>query len=225
MRLVSTAFVSIMLVGDCFHLLPTKYSSVANFVFFAYIGLQLAPALFELPIVFAIIPFTFFVKVIISPYAIYICSFGYLICRPPRFRNEDRFQGCQLCERCQEVLQGSSLLLGTRLRLTHSVEWHAFYHTIDEVRQSQEDCRLCEALLTQRVPDGSNRATLPNYGTIPLAAEGSSLYVKIEARPKIEARGGLVNRDFLVHTKLTISLMSDGGSGFKQLPINELTCT
>lgn len=85
----------------------------------------------------------------------YLCTgFGpwclSLLCaqRPPLYASRlEMPQGkeCRLCGRCSNIVDQSSILRGTRWRLTRSKEEYDFY-TKDQLQQSSKDCHLCSLL-------------------------------------------------------------------------------
>ncbi|TVY68029.1 hypothetical protein Focb16_v002343 [Fusarium oxysporum f. sp. cubense] len=77
-----------------------------------------------------------------------------------------RGKDCRLCGRCSNIVDQSSILRGTRWRLTRSREEYDFY-TKDQLQQSSEDCHLCSLLWhssfgaqTTPVPGASSEETI-----------------------------------------------------------------
>ncbi|GAB1317196.1 hypothetical protein MFIFM68171_07406 [Madurella fahalii] len=85
---------------------------------------------------------------------VHLVSGGRLVIRTPRFRNADLFWASQLCERCMEVVRGSSLLRGTWWLVTRASERHRLYGGLEDMEgQIGNGCSLCEALMSQRIGD------------------------------------------------------------------------
>ncbi|KAK0724303.1 heterokaryon incompatibility protein-domain-containing protein [Lasiosphaeris hirsuta] len=163
------------------------------------------------------------------PTVVYMCSFGRLVTRPPRFRNGDAFDKSRLCEQCQKALQGSSLLSGSWALVASAIERNPLHRTLEDMRRSWRGCHLCEALLGQKQhdvsgDDGDDEATpasIQSYGTMrPAQGPGS--------RGSMGNHGVFMNIRFIKGSLMSasessfhVSLDTGCGTRFRTMHISE----
>jgi hypothetical protein len=72
------------------------------------------------------------------PEAVFRCSRGAIILRPPRFRGAELSR--TLCERCKKAVCASALLLGSWLMLVRNDERIPLHATVEEIQRSWRGC-------------------------------------------------------------------------------------
>ncbi|KAF5244803.1 hypothetical protein FANTH_7627 [Fusarium anthophilum] len=156
--------------------------------------------------------------------------------RPPLYASRSEMQqgkDCGLCGRCSSIVDQSSILRGTRWRLTRSKEKYEFY-TKDQLQQSSENCHLCSFLWyssfgAQTTPvagvsSGEFIAREPDI-TTPLLSTISRSRNSRDCEQGIEARNLSVQisatREFGCEQLLHIRLYEKGSSLFPWLEIED----
>ncbi|CVL07044.1 related to tol protein [Fusarium proliferatum] len=173
----------------------------------------------------------------------YLCAgfgpwFLSLFCahRPLRYASRlERSPGkdCRLCGKCRNIVDQSSILRGTRWRLTRSKEEYDFY-TKDQLQQSSKECHLCSLLWhssfdaqTTLVPGTCSEdamvrepdITTPLLSAVPRSCNSRDCEQGVEARNlsiQISA-----TREFGSWQSLQIRLYNKGSSPFPWLQIED----
>ena len=155
---------------------------------------------------------------------VHTCSLGHLVIRPPRFRNTDAFVHCELCGNCRRAILRSSLLSGSRLRLTKIDEKIFLFSSLDEMQRSWKNCELCEALLNSKIQENDRQhASKTNYGTMhPASPPVVSEYAKDQrVFLHIRYRRSLHR---LSEDLLEVILAANCGTKFSPLLVSEGMC-
>ncbi|EXK28257.1 hypothetical protein FOXG_10015 [Fusarium oxysporum f. sp. lycopersici 4287] len=142
-------------------------------------------------------------------------------------------KSCRLCDRCSNIVDQSSILRGTRWRLTGSREEYGFY-TKDQLQQSAEDCHLCNLLWhssfgAQMIPApgaySERTITRELDSTTPLLSVVSSSRNSLDCEQGDEARNLSVQisatRNFGQEQLLHVRLYEKGFSPFPWLTIED----
>lgn len=142
-------------------------------------------------------------------------------------------KSCRLCDRCSNIVDQSSILRGTRWRLTGSREEYGFY-TKDQLQQSAEDYHLCNLLWhssfgaqTIPAPGAYSEETITREldSTTPLLSVVSSSRNSLDCEQGDEARNLSVQisatRNFGQEQLLHVRLYEKGFSPFPWLTIED----
>jgi hypothetical protein len=222
---VGTAFTPFIVAALIFEIVSSSKDRAARLIVISLFPLVLIYALFGSLVFF--LPLWAIVSWL--PFVLYRCSFRRLMVRLPRYRRADIYENSKLCNSCRNVLNSSSLLLGSWTILIRTEELHPFYGSIEEMQRSWQGCNLCEALLSQNKEDKNQNADevvwRRDYGTISSAAsfrsisalEKGALAVRIQLHEHSSFRDAF-------SLQFTIKLETPDTNNFRELRIGEGVC-